>query len=112
MNSSDLIVSLERLNNRFSELEEILLNKISIATEEQELLLLQLHQVEEELQYNFQENKKLKEFIQESNRFPVLSKNFMKKLSLLLKRSIAHPKLICKGISKLFRIIRSKLRQN
>lgn len=112
MSESDLIVSIESLNNRYSELEEILVNKISTATNEQELLLLQLHQMQEELEYYFQENQKLKEFIQESNRFPVLSKNFIKKLSLLLKRSIAHPKLIGKGINKLFAIIRNKLKQN
>ena len=112
MNSPDLIVNLERLNNRFSELEEILLNKISTATEEQELLLLQLHQVQEELEYYFLENKKLNEFIQESNRFPVLSKNFIKKLFLLLRRSITHPKLISKGINKICAIIRNKLKHN
>jgi len=139
MDSPDLMISLVSLNNRFGELEEILLNKISTATEEQELLQLQLHQaqeeqgllqlqlhqaqeeqllqlqlhqVQEELKYYFLENKKLNEFIQESNRFPVLSKNFIKKLFLLLRRSITHPKLISKGINKICAIIRNKLKQN
>lgn len=109
MDKPALIVSLESLNSRYSELEEILLDKISTANNDQELLLLQLHQVQEELEYYFLENKKLKEFIQESNRFPVLSKNFIKKLFLLLRRSISHPKLISKGINKLFGIIQGKL---
>lgn len=100
--------------------QQIYLTKLKIESEEklakaednlsnayklQENLYLQLHETQEELEFFYLQNNKLKAEIIHSNKLPILIIKLAKKIYLLAKRAIEHPHIILMGTNKICKYI-------